>query len=81
MLVNGKSIGIIKVKFKAHVNDIPEVLKKAETFRFEKRFTSTVSIPQVAISRNAFGACSLWIWLGICINYKLRCKDLLLINQ
>ena len=33
VLVNGKSIGIIEVKFKAHVNDIPEVLKKAETFR------------------------------------------------
>ena len=33
LLVNGKSIGIIEVKFKAHENDIPEVLKKAETFR------------------------------------------------
>ena len=33
VLINGKSVGIIEVKFKAHVNDIPEVLKKAETFR------------------------------------------------
>jgi hypothetical protein len=32
-LVNGKSVGIIEVKFKAHENDIPKVLKKAQTFR------------------------------------------------
>ena len=33
LLINGKSIGIVEVKFKAHVNDIPKVLRKAETFR------------------------------------------------
>ena len=34
LLINGKSIGIIKVPFfKAHVSDIPSVMKKAETFR------------------------------------------------
>jgi hypothetical protein len=33
LLVNGKSVGIIEVKFKAHKNDIPKVLKKAQTFR------------------------------------------------
>lgn len=33
VLFNGKSIAIIEVKFKAHENDIPEVIKKAETFR------------------------------------------------
>ena len=33
MLINGKYIGIIEVKFKAHENDLPKVLKKAETFR------------------------------------------------
>ena len=33
LLINGKSIGIVEVKFKAHENDISEVLKKATTFR------------------------------------------------
>ena len=33
LLINGKSVGIIEVKFKAHKDDIPKVLKKAETFR------------------------------------------------
>jgi hypothetical protein len=33
LLINGKSVGIIEVKFKAHENDIPKCLRKAETFR------------------------------------------------
>ena len=33
LLINGKSIGIVEVKFKAHENDMPNVLRKAETFR------------------------------------------------
>ena len=33
VLINGKSIGIIEIKFKAHENDIPKILRKAETFR------------------------------------------------
>jgi hypothetical protein len=33
VLYNGTSVAIIEVKYKAHENDIPEVLKKAETFR------------------------------------------------
>ena len=33
LLVNGKSIGIIEVKFKAHHNDLPQTLRKAQTFR------------------------------------------------
>jgi uncharacterized protein YdcH (DUF465 family) len=33
LLINGKSVGIIEVKFKAHQNDIPKVLGKAKTFR------------------------------------------------
>jgi hypothetical protein len=32
-LLNGKSVAIVEVKYKAHENDIPKVLKKAETFR------------------------------------------------
>jgi hypothetical protein len=33
VLYNHASVAIIEVKYKAHVNDIPIVLKKAETFR------------------------------------------------
>jgi len=33
LLINGESIGIVEVKFKAHVNDVPQILRKAETFR------------------------------------------------
>lgn len=33
LLINGKSVGIMEVKFKAHENDVPEIIKKAETFR------------------------------------------------
>ena len=33
VLINGHSLGIIEVKFKAHEKDIPGILKKAVTFR------------------------------------------------
>ena len=33
VLYNHASVAIIEVKYKAHINDIPNVLKKAETFR------------------------------------------------
>jgi hypothetical protein len=33
LLVNGNSIGIVEVKYKAHENDVEKVLKKAQTFR------------------------------------------------
>jgi len=33
LLVNGESIGIIEVKFKARLNKIPKTLKKSETLR------------------------------------------------
>ena len=33
LLINGKSVGIVEVKFKVHENDIPKVIRKAETFR------------------------------------------------
>jgi len=33
LLLNGKSVGITEVKFKAHINDVPKILRKAETFR------------------------------------------------
>jgi len=33
LLLNGKSVGIVEVKFKAHTNDVPKILRKAETFR------------------------------------------------
>ncbi|MCL2289286.1 MAG: hypothetical protein FWC34_01070 [Bacteroidetes bacterium] len=33
LLINGKSVGIVEIKFKAHVNDVPTILRKAQTFR------------------------------------------------
>jgi hypothetical protein len=33
LLINGKSVGIVEVKYKAHDKDVPKVLKKANTFR------------------------------------------------
>jgi hypothetical protein len=33
VLYNRTSVAIIEVKYKAHISDIPKVLKKAETFR------------------------------------------------
>ena len=33
VLYNHTSVALIEVKYKAHINDIPKVLKKAETFR------------------------------------------------
>jgi hypothetical protein len=33
VLYNHTSVALIEVKYKAHVNDVPDVLKKAETFR------------------------------------------------
>jgi len=33
LMTNGHSVGIVEVKFKAHENDIPKVLKKVKTFR------------------------------------------------
>jgi hypothetical protein len=34
VMYNDNSIAIVEVKYKAHKNDIPDVLKKAETFKF-----------------------------------------------
>jgi len=33
VMLNGHTLGLIEVKFKAHENDIPKVLKKASTFK------------------------------------------------
>jgi len=33
LLVNGKSVAIIEIKYKAHERNIPEVIRKAQTFR------------------------------------------------
>lgn len=33
LLINGKSVGIVEVKYRANETDIPNVLKKAKTFR------------------------------------------------
>jgi hypothetical protein len=51
LLINGKSAGIVETKFKAHVNDLPEVLRKAETFR--------VNFPEYANHRIYLGLASM----------------------
>jgi hypothetical protein len=33
VMLNGTSVAIVETKFKAHENDLPKVVKKAETFR------------------------------------------------
>jgi len=33
VMLNGTSVGIVETKFKAHENDLPKVVRKAETFR------------------------------------------------
>jgi len=33
LLINGQSIGIVEIKYKAHENDVPKVLNKAHTFK------------------------------------------------
>ena len=33
VMLNGSSVGLVEVKFKVHENDIPKVLKQANTFR------------------------------------------------
>ena len=33
VMLNGKSVGIVEVKYKAHENDVPTVLGKVNTFR------------------------------------------------
>jgi len=33
LLINGQAIGIVETKFKAHQNDVPKILRKADTFR------------------------------------------------
>ena len=33
VMLNGKSVALVEIKFKAHENDLPKVLKKVETFR------------------------------------------------
>ena len=33
LLINGQSIGIVEIKYKAHEKDVPKVLNKAQTFK------------------------------------------------
>jgi len=33
VMLNGQTVGIVEVKYKAHENDVPKVLEKANTFR------------------------------------------------
>ena len=50
-MLNGTSVAIVETKFKAHENDIPKVIKKAETFR--------INHPQYANHRIYLGLASM----------------------
>jgi hypothetical protein len=63
LLINGRSIGIVEVKFKAHKNDIPDIIKKAETFR--------VNFPDYAQHRVYLGLATMSFYSDLeeeCIN-------------
>ena len=50
LLINGKTVGIVETKFKAHENDLPKIVRKAETFR--------VNFPQYRHHRIYLGVAS-----------------------
>ena len=63
LLINGKSVAIIEVKYKAHENDLPKVSRKAETFR--------VNYPKYANHQIYLGLASLSFYPQVeaeCIN-------------
>jgi len=63
LLINGESVGIVEIKFKGHTNDIPKILKKAETFR--------VNFPEYANHRVYLGMASMAFYSELeqeCIN-------------
>jgi len=51
VMLNGTSVAIVETKFKAHENDLPKVIKKAETFR--------INHPQYANHRIFLGLASM----------------------
>ena len=51
LLINGHTVGIVETKYKAHENDLPKILKKAETFR--------INFPQYANHKVYLGLASL----------------------
>ena len=63
LLINGKSIGIVEVKYKAHENDVPKVLNKARTFR--------VNFPDYANHRVYLGLATLAFYPQL----EQRCMD------
>ena len=63
LLINGHTIGIVEIKFKAHENDLPKILKKAETFR--------INFPKYANHRVYLGLASMAFYPKLeqeCIN-------------
>ena len=63
VMINGKSVAIIEVKFKAHENDIPKVIHKAKTFR--------VNYPRYAHHKIYLGLASMAFYPDVeqeCIN-------------
>jgi len=62
VFVNCEAVGIIEVKFKAHENNIPQVLKKAKTFR--------ANFPKYANHRIYLGLASMAFYPEV----ELECK-------
>jgi len=61
LLINGKYIGIIEVKFKAHTDHIPKILKKAETLK--------INFPKYANHKIYLGLAT----LAFCEEVKQEC--------
>jgi len=71
VLVNGKSIGIVEVKYKAHINDLPELFGKAQTFR--------VNYPYYANHQIYLGLASLSFYSEL--EYKCISEGIAMIKQ
>ena len=61
VLINGKTAGIIEVKYRARKTDIPKALKKAETFRINfpeyKNHKIYIAIAALTINATLEGEC------------------------
>ena len=63
VMLNGTSVAIVEVKFKAHENDLPKVVKKAETFR--------INYPQYANHKIFLGLASMSFYPDL----EVECKN------
>ena len=64
LLINGESVGIIEVKFHAHVNDLQGVMRQAETFR--------INFPEFENHKVYLGLATLSFYTDL----EAKCKEL-----